>query len=468
MSATIVSDKTLDVPYSLSLPAELLVEIFDMCSPLGDDGLDGLSDTTTPLEEANRLAKTYLLQLSQVCSHWHVLVMGTPMLWRILIADTTLWHVAPVSAEKLFELVTVSLDRGGSHPLCLEVAVEDQHGYGSRALDLLARHSRRWRQVVVWSGFSIFQSILPARGNLPLLEKLEITQNGDWMDCDVFEIAPRLTTFTITGWVTSVPVLPWGQIQSFNYRNFEANDLAQALAHLRHDFAPQALCDLTLVAWDIRRPIDLPPVISNLSSLALTLAIDETQGNVLGPILGCLTTRFLSSLSLTGRAQEPPLEWCQRSFIALASRSGLYTTLTTLEINRTSIRDDEVIASLSALPALEQLFLADCVTEPPHIVITDHLLRLLTWPADSTAPLVPRLNFLCLTSVLGFTDDVYWNFVDSRLVPAQWSDLLLEAKIYWLPNCTRTLSDQFLERGAQLDAARELNFTARSDIEYEQ
>ncbi|KAJ7026859.1 hypothetical protein C8F04DRAFT_1295926 [Mycena alexandri] len=441
------SDTAIDVAHSLRLPAELLVEIFDMCSPFGDDGL---SDTTTPIEEANRLAKTYLLQLSQVCSHWHILVMGTPMLWRILIADTTLWHLAPMSAKKLFELVTVSLDRGGSHPLCLQVAVEDQHEYGSRALDLLAQHAQRWRQVVVWSGFSIFQSILPARGNLPLLEKLEMTQNGDWMDCDVFETAPRLTTFTTTGWVAT------------------ANDLAQSLAHLRHDFAPQALCDLTLVAWDIRHPIDLPPVVSNLSSLGLTLAFDDTQGNVLGPVLECLTMPFLNALSLTGMVQDPPPNWCQRSFTAFASRSGLHTTLTTLEINRTKISDEAVIASLSALPVLEQLFLADCVTEPPHIVITDHLLRLLTSPADPTPSLVPRLNFLCLTSVLGFTDDVYWIFVNSRLIPARWAGLLLEAKIYWLPNCTRSLSEQFLQRGAQLDAEREFNFTARSDIDYEQ
>lgn len=45
------------------LPNELLVEIFDLCSP---PGADLISDTTTPEEEEDRVARNYLLQLSQV------------------------------------------------------------------------------------------------------------------------------------------------------------------------------------------------------------------------------------------------------------------------------------------------------------------------------------------------------------------------------------------------------------------
>jgi hypothetical protein len=45
------------------LPNELLVEIFDLCSP---PGADLISDSTTPEEEEDRVARNYLLQLSQV------------------------------------------------------------------------------------------------------------------------------------------------------------------------------------------------------------------------------------------------------------------------------------------------------------------------------------------------------------------------------------------------------------------
>jgi hypothetical protein len=41
----------------------LLVEIFDLCSP---PGADLISDSTTPEEEEDRVARNYLLQLSQV------------------------------------------------------------------------------------------------------------------------------------------------------------------------------------------------------------------------------------------------------------------------------------------------------------------------------------------------------------------------------------------------------------------
>jgi hypothetical protein len=50
---------------AVQAPPELLVEIFEMCSPLGEDDF-GLSDKTTPVQEVERLAKRYLLQLSQV------------------------------------------------------------------------------------------------------------------------------------------------------------------------------------------------------------------------------------------------------------------------------------------------------------------------------------------------------------------------------------------------------------------
>lgn len=57
------SPKPARYDFTLQLPAELLAEIFDMCSTPGDGFL---SDATTPYQEVERLAKNYLLQLSQV------------------------------------------------------------------------------------------------------------------------------------------------------------------------------------------------------------------------------------------------------------------------------------------------------------------------------------------------------------------------------------------------------------------
>ncbi|KAJ6493171.1 hypothetical protein C8R45DRAFT_1212610 [Mycena sanguinolenta] len=101
----------------------------------------------------------------------------------------------------------------------------------------------------------------------------------------------------------------------------------------------------------------------------------------------------------------------------------------------------------------------------PHNLITDSLLGRLTWEPNPATCLVPRLNFFCLASLLDFSDDTYWDFVTSRILPAQWDGLSLEAKIYWLPDHTRDLSSTFFKKGLDLDLRGEINFTARPDPE---
>jgi hypothetical protein len=387
------------------------------------------------------------------------------MLWRTIIVDTTLWGETNKPTTTLINLLAASLDRGGSHPLTLRVAVEDETSHGTQVLELVSRHAQRWREVHFWTGFPAFQSIAAARGNLPLLEKLEISQNDDWTDFDVFEVAPRLTHFTVTGWGTHVPTVPWGQIQNFRYQSFEANYLSAALALLRGDFSDNTRCDFTLTITDIAHPIDLPSIVSNASHFTLTLIVKFVAGpaiDVLGAILGCLTFPSLKTLELAGRIGEPPLSWHQRHFLTFASRSSLHASLTALELMRITIDDDQLIACLLVLPLLEQLIIADCGEVPA--VITDTFLRRLTWTADPP-PLVPRLNFLCLSSLLQFSDDVYWNLVFSRVVPARWDGLCLEIKVYWLPGRSRDLSEEFFLTGLELEAQGELSFTARPDPE---
>ncbi|KAJ6516612.1 hypothetical protein C8R47DRAFT_1063299 [Mycena vitilis] len=391
--------------------------------------------------------------------------MGTPMLWRTIIVDTTLWSQSNTKPATLLELLSVSLDRGGSYPLTVRVAVEDEASHGTEVLNLLSRHSHRWQVAHFWTGFQSFQSIASARGYLPLLEKLEISQNDDWDEFDVFEVAPRLTRFTVTGWGTRVPTVPWSQIQWLSYQSFEPNLLAEGLSLLREDFPANNRCDLTMNALDIV-DINLPSIVSNVASFILTLEVDVLQEppvEVLGLILASLTLPCLDTLGLMGKAGEPPLSWHQQHFLAFASRSLLHDNLVTLELSRTTISDDALIECLSLMPLLEQLIIADC-EEVPHALITDSLLRRLVWTADPPA-LVPRLSFLCLTTLLRFSDDVYWDLITSRLVPARWAGLLLEAKIYWLHSRERDFPADCIEKGVDLEAEGEMNFTARLDPE---
>jgi len=137
---------------------------------------------------------------------------------------------------------------------------------------------------------------------------------------------------------------------------------------------------------------------------------------------------------------------------------------------RTTIDEDELTACLAGLPLLEQLIIADVDgdhADATHTLITDTLLRRLTYQMADRPVVVPRLNFLCLTSLLHFSDDVYWEFIASRLVPARWNGIVLEAKVYYLEGRSRDLSAEFISKVLEYEAKGELSFTVRPDPEEE-
>ncbi|KAJ7146976.1 hypothetical protein C8R44DRAFT_973518 [Mycena epipterygia] len=379
------------------LPPELLIEIFEMCAP---PGVHYISETTTPIEELERLAKKYLLQLSQVCSHWYGLVMGTARLWSTIVVDTTLWSEIPASPPTLIDLVVRSLEHSGSHPLSLQCAVSIADSNHELVLELLAQHSGRWRQLYFWNDLPSFQIIAAVKGNLPLLEGLDISNqnNSHWTDTGSFAVAPRLNKVTFTGNAAQIPTLPWGQILDFIYYNSGWNDLVDAL-NLIHRLSTNSRCDLSLDISDISIPIHFPPIVSNVSRLFMFFTADPNQEQtteILGAVLASLTLPCLQELGLCRQPNAPPLFWHQHHFLTFASRSALHANLTVFEI-QAIIQDEELLQCLSVLPVLEQLVVWDC-EDPSHSVITDNLLRGLVWRPDY-ACIVPSLNWLWFSSI---------------------------------------------------------------------
>ncbi|KAJ6593063.1 hypothetical protein B0H19DRAFT_12210 [Mycena capillaripes] len=127
------------------LPTELLVEIFDLCSPPASDS--DVSEDTTPEEEVNRIAKSHLLHLSQVCSRWYSVVMDTPRLWSTIAIDTNAWPESPTSSATLLSLVQSSLKRSAEFPLTMQIAVDPDHPMQQSILELLGQYSHRWKDV---------------------------------------------------------------------------------------------------------------------------------------------------------------------------------------------------------------------------------------------------------------------------------------------------------------------------------
>ncbi|KAJ6556638.1 hypothetical protein DFH09DRAFT_923448 [Mycena vulgaris] len=192
------------------LPAELLVEIFEMCSP---PSAEDISPDITPSEELHRLAKHHLLQLSQVCSRWHDIAMSTPRLWSKIVVQTSRWTGSTASSAIFLGLLASSLQRGGNFPLTIALASSYPFdGVEGPVLTTLALHSQRWRDVHFDIDPRLLLWIACAKGNLLSLEILELRMQIDLQTevmVDVFEVAPRLRALTLGGWASKFPRFPW-------------------------------------------------------------------------------------------------------------------------------------------------------------------------------------------------------------------------------------------------------------------
>ncbi|KAJ7744596.1 hypothetical protein B0H16DRAFT_1463099 [Mycena metata] len=192
------------------LPTELLVEIFDLCSP----EFNSVEDTTTVKQEETGLAKYIFFRSPGYVLSWFEFEPLTHLFGEV---DTTLWNESAMSSATLVALLASSLNRGANFPLTLEAAMIDSDHSSRNSShksvgELLAQHSYRWQTVYLWVDPSQLMFLGHARGNLPLLETLTLisphTAVGPTVE--VFTVAPRLKT-AVHGFASSPP-LPRGQL----------------------------------------------------------------------------------------------------------------------------------------------------------------------------------------------------------------------------------------------------------------
>ncbi|KAF7354068.1 hypothetical protein MVEN_01094200 [Mycena venus] len=414
------------------LPTELLAEIFEMCSPTYT-----ISDQTTTREEVDRVSKRHLRQLAQVSSFWYNIAMGTPKLWSTIVLDTALWNRCILSAKTLFSLLESSLKLGGNHPLTIE---------------LLSQHAWRWEDVYFWSDIDSSRYLTSAKGNLDRLEKLYIS--AEWRGVDIFRLAPLLTEIIFCGKVENVPHLPWPQIQTLTYigEAYMVPFLSFSLLVKAHNVAT-ALFDIDLRNAQFDAPWQL--VSSNVQFITFELAVHDLR--VVGRMFDSLTLPHLKSFNFTPRPDGRPPLWSTESFLSLAERSSFQHNLTRLEIDATAT-DEDLLRCLPVLPQLEELVISDSTSHGENILITDTLLQGLVYKSGST-PLIPRLDFLCLTFVLGFNDSLFVEVVNSRL-DDYFNGLAaaFEVHLWWLPACRREASSQMLAQLLSLVSAGDLAF----------
>ncbi|KAJ7202382.1 hypothetical protein GGX14DRAFT_699220 [Mycena pura] len=369
-------------------------------------------------EALGTLAKQDLLQLSQVCTLWHDLIMGTPALWSDIDIMGIYW-----SGEHL-KVLKACLERGKDCLLTMTLNFLDIHSEHLQPLmELLVHHCHRWLHlslVIDPSRLSLFQAF---KGRLHSLQEITLSVHS-WpglasTGTNVFEDAPRLTQvyFTTSPWISGLPRLPWGQLRSFTCADTGTYGFLDVMRNLS---APNATFTLRNF-HPYGDPPHLPPITSHISSFSLEMPVRDVQYSmqVLGGMLDCLTLPRLRQLSIDGHGGEI---WPVDQFESLSMRSSFHNTLHSLDLRRIRIAEDELLRSLASLASLESLAIADqpAISVDGKIeqidLITNSLLLRLTWtPSSSDTCPIPRLSRFCCITRFQFNPRVYRDFLASRI-----------------------------------------------------
>jgi hypothetical protein len=166
----------------------------------------------------------------------------------------------------------------------------------------------------------------------------------------------------------------------------------------------------------------LTPVVAHIQALVLDFTDHnkDRASKLLGEIFDNLTLDAQELCIIS----DFFVAWPLLESLAFFSRSSLSHSLKVLEIPNVVITEDALAQCLGKLPALEKLVVSDQISSYnviSHHLITDSLLRRLTWTPDPSC-LVPRLNFHCCRTMLNFDDNIFLEFVLSRLEPGREAD----------------------------------------------
>ncbi|KAJ7615256.1 hypothetical protein DFH06DRAFT_1367410 [Mycena polygramma] len=383
------------------LPTEILVAIFDLCSPEG-----------------------------VILSNLHALGFKESLDRQSKVHP----HCGPLS-EKLAAFL--SLERSATFPLSVHIYATNIAA--APCLELLAQHSERWRSADIYVEPAVFSFLSRARGYLPFLERLVI--GGEILDqLHIFEAAPKLTHIILWEFGQPLPKLPWSQLREITYALSERSSaIADGLAVLR---LCSSQCNFHIHDLNLNFPLGTLPRISS-DVRHLHLGIWNTKGpdhsrQAFGELLKALTLRSMHYFSCRTGHKYHPLVWPREQFSAFVSRSSCQNTLTTLNLHDMTITENDLVECLLDLPAIVELFIQDIPSSAPyatgHILITDSLLRRLSWTSGS-ACITPNLRLFVFASLLTFDDHVPLDFIVSRLrlVPKQSDGEAFYAGILWLP-----------------------------------
>ncbi|KAJ7062678.1 hypothetical protein C8F01DRAFT_1230303 [Mycena amicta] len=396
------------------LPPELLSEVFELCAPPAPVRRQGVPEQGSPEVEVERLRKPHLLTLAQVSCHWRRIAMGTPKLWSNIAVETAMWPRCSLPPESLLELVRAALIRSAGHPLCIRVITEQDDPNAPPVFGLLVQNAHRWREADIRIDRAAVHLLEPVRGKLPLLEKLGLHTRGEQLS--MFSEAPRLKEMIFWGYSTCRLDIPWANVDVFRACGGPM-ETRTSLSFM--SFLPEGSSAYFYINAQRMPPpgVDLPHITSVVRRFGVDIGccFDPDVGmHAVERLWDSLTFKNLYHLHLKARRTHPAPLWHHPSFLALIHRSGFATGLVSLTL-RTQITEPQLLDVLAPLGALEKLDLTDIILHDRRVVITDALLRRLTFmPKRRETHILPSLQRLYLRSLLGFSEAVFISFVRSR------------------------------------------------------
>ncbi|KAF7364477.1 F-box domain-containing protein [Mycena sanguinolenta] len=353
------------------LPVEILLAIFRLSSKSFPPTVALWAD-----REKHRHAHAPLFAVSQVCARWHDIVMGTASLWSTIDFPQNVWE--DLHPEKMLALLKTVIERGAGS--ALHVVLPPRGTASAKAVDLLAKHSARWKTAAFTGRFAGLERL--SKGRFPLLESLELHLVEAPATGDLFHISQTTSPATA----------------EFGMRRRHVTK-SNCSSIVNGGFIP----------WDNMSPCTSTYLERFPASYSPRSAPDVTD------MLANLTLPCLENLTFRSDYSSP-LPWPHADFLALSSRSSFHTHLLSLNISDFAIAAAELAECLSALPSLQWLEISDDHRDGVEPIITNSLLSSLALQSDLSETLLPHLRHIVFRrSRLQFDDNVFLSFLLSRV-----------------------------------------------------
>ncbi|KAJ7191651.1 hypothetical protein GGX14DRAFT_600121 [Mycena pura] len=384
------------------------------------------------------------------------------MLWTVFQLNSILWST-PSGLEKTMQILADGLERSRNLPITVQIFDQLSLPPPTRLFDLLARHSERWQRAHIMSSIEdIDLSVL--KGKLPLLQYLVISVSGTKSPepsatqiLDLCQDVPCLKIVYIPTVLLENITIPFQQLNVLACEVSGPASVARAVS-VMPKLRRGASYHLQFFSRDEANPLiplHIPPTTSTISLLDWRIVGDiysRHYSHALGEFLANLTLPNLAELRVMCG------EYPRQEILNLCARSGFERCLKVLRIPEVFITEEDLIQLLSRLESLEHLEIGDKYGEGTEsVLVTDTFLRAIALPAASShmPHLVPRLRHFACFSKMGFTDNIFIDFVISRLVGCSPENPLS------ITLCPPTYIDMALHCAAPVHAAME-RLVARS------